>query len=57
MFDEESCYDFQDMINKLNTFFSKMGGTSANTIYSNQNFVKLENFVHSKVWKNYLYNA
>ena len=26
-----------------------MGGTSANTDYSNQNFAKLENFVHSKV--------
>jgi hypothetical protein len=48
-FDEESCYDFQDMINKLNTFFSEMGGTSANTDYSNQNFAKLEHFVHSIV--------
>jgi Sec-independent protein secretion pathway component TatC len=37
------------MINKLNTFFSKMGGTSANTDYSNQNFAKLEHCVHSKV--------
>ena len=26
-----------------------MGGTSANTDYSNQNFAKLETFVHSKV--------
>jgi hypothetical protein len=26
-----------------------MGGTSANTDFSNQNFTKLENFVHSKV--------
>ena len=26
-----------------------MGDTSANTDYSNQNFAKLENFVHSKV--------
>ena len=37
------------MINKLNTFFSKVGGTFANTDYSNQNFAKLENFIHSIV--------
>ena len=37
------------MINKLNILFSKMGGTSANTDYSNQNFAKLEKFFHSKV--------
>jgi hypothetical protein len=37
------------MINKLNTLFSKMGDTSANTDYSNQNVAKHEHFVHSKV--------
>ena len=48
-FENETYYNLQDMIDKLNNFFSTVGGISANTDFSSLTFEKVENFVQSKV--------
>ena len=37
-FENETCSDFKDIINKLNNFFSKIGSSSASADCSNENF-------------------
>ncbi len=51
-FDDEICYNFKEIIDKLNSFFSTIGGIAANNDYSILNMEKLNNFVQSKVPSN-----
>jgi hypothetical protein len=44
-FENETCSDFKDIINKLNNFFSKIGSSSASADCSNENFEKLSDFI------------
>lgn len=46
---ENETSDFNDIINRLNNFFSKIGSTSASADCSNENFEKLSDFIQSKV--------
>ena len=47
-FENETCSDFKDIINRLNNFFSKIGSSSASADCSNENFEKLSDFIQSK---------
>lgn len=44
-FENETCSDFKDIINRLNNFFSKIGSSSASADRSNENFEKLSDFI------------
>lgn len=48
-FENETCSDFKDIINRLNNFFSKISSSSASADCSNENFEKLSDFIQSKV--------
>jgi hypothetical protein len=48
-FENETCSDFKDIINRLNNFFSKIGSSSASADCLNENFEKLSDFIQSKV--------